>query len=263
MQLSVSDVTPSSPHLRRVQTAAVFLSLKFHRLKPQYMASRIKMLNRAFRTFLVCMCDVEDPVNALAEVVQGAVDQGVTLIVAFSEAECGRYLELLKVYENKQADALRPQTDTDYVVRCVPRLVCTSFDETMPEQCGEVPGRMCQPVCLCRVAKVLTHVRAVNRTDSALMGSDRRSLASIFQSTEKELSAVPGLGPAKVKRLFAAFDAPFYINQRKPEIPESIDGGDAAEEPVQLSASEAREWVATQQVRIEEGSETSDEEGDR
>ena len=63
------------------------------------MASRIKMLNRAFRTFLVCMCDVEDPVNALAEVVQGAVDQGVTLIVAFSEAECGRYLELLKVYE--------------------------------------------------------------------------------------------------------------------------------------------------------------------
>ena len=76
------------------------------------------------------MCDVEDPVNALAEVAQGAVDQGVTLIVAFSEAECGRYLELLKVYENKQADALRPQTDTDYVVRCAPHPVCTGANVT-------------------------------------------------------------------------------------------------------------------------------------
>lgn len=115
-------------------------------------------------------------------------------------------------------------------------------------------------VCWCRVAKVLTHVRAVNRTDSAIMGSDRRSLASIFQSTDNELSAVPGLGPAKVKRLFAAFDSPFYINQRKPEVPKSTAGHDGEGQPVQLSAKEAREWVATQQVRIEEGAETSDEE---
>ena len=122
----------------------------------------------------------------------------------------------------------------------------------------QVHGRFGSTVLLCRVAKVLTHVRAVNRTDSTLMGSDRRSLASVFQSTDKELSAVPGLGPAKVKRLFAAFDSPFYIKQRKPEIPENIDGRDA-EEAVQLTAQEEREWVATQQVHIAEGGATSDE----
>ena len=83
------------------------------------MATRIKMMKNSYRTILVCICDIEDPVNALAEVAQGAVDNNVTLIVAFSEVECARYLELLKVYENKQADALMPQTDTDYVMRCV------------------------------------------------------------------------------------------------------------------------------------------------
>lgn len=109
---------PARRVLRAVQTAAVFLSLKFHRLRPQYMHERIKALNRAFRTFLLCHCDVEDPINPLAEVSQGAVDANVTLIVAFSDMEAARYLELLKAYENKAADALKPQAETDYVARC-------------------------------------------------------------------------------------------------------------------------------------------------
>lgn len=98
----------------------MFLSLKFHRLRPQYMHERIKALNRAFRTFLLCHCDVEDPINPLAEVSQGAIDLNVTLVVAFSDAECARYLELLKAYENKAADALKPQAETDYVARYAP-----------------------------------------------------------------------------------------------------------------------------------------------
>jgi DNA repair protein RadC len=109
---------------------------------------------------------------------------------------------------------------------------------------------------------VLTHVRAVNRTDAALMGSERRSLASIFQATEKELSSVPGLGPTKVKRLFAAIDAPFYINQRKPEAAETNAGPDVERADLLLSEKEAREWVATQQVNVEQcvASDSDDEE---
>ena len=105
---------------------------------------------------------------------------------------------------------------------------------------------------------MLTHVRAVNRTDSALMGSERRSLASIFTSTEEEFSAVPGLGPAKVKRLCAAFNSPFYINQRKPEVPETAYQGKGQEE-LPMNEHEAREWVATQQVQLDDASEDGED----
>jgi hypothetical protein len=38
-------------------------------------------------------------------------------LVSFSLEECGRYLETIKVYENKPADIIREQTDTDYMSR--------------------------------------------------------------------------------------------------------------------------------------------------
>jgi hypothetical protein len=213
------------------------------------MEGRVKMLKRAYRTFLLCLCDIEDPVNPLAEIAQAAIDMHVTLIVAFSEAECGRYLELLKVYENKAADALKPHAETDYVLRCGRALLAVA--------CGLEAGNQ-QTHHLCRVAKVLTHVRAVNKTDSALMGAERLTLADIFRSTEADLSATPGLGPAKVKRLFAAFDSPFYIDHRKAELnPGTANLSDTGAQ-LQCSTRDAREWVATQQARVQDA-EVSDE----
>jgi DNA excision repair protein ERCC-1 len=105
-----------------VQVAAVFLSLKFHRLKPQYIHQRIAALQRAFRLFVLCHCDVDDPVNPLADVTQACIDLNCTLLVAFSDVEAARYLELLKVYENKGLDALKPRVDSDYTARCEPIL---------------------------------------------------------------------------------------------------------------------------------------------
>ena len=107
-----------SDHILVVQTAAIFLSLKFHRLQPTYVHSRIKALQRAFRTFLLCHCDVEDPVNPLAQVSKAAIDHNCTLIVAFSDLECARYLELLKAYENKTAESLQPRIESEHTARC-------------------------------------------------------------------------------------------------------------------------------------------------
>ena len=101
-----------------MQTAAVFLSLKFHRLQPQYVHNRIKALQRAFRTFVLCHCDVDDPVNPLAQVSKAAIDHHCTLLVAFSDLECARYLELLKAYENKPADSLQPRIEAEHTARC-------------------------------------------------------------------------------------------------------------------------------------------------
>eukprot|EP00892_Ulva_mutabilis_P011916 jgi/Ulvmu1/9097/UM005_0192.1 len=209
-----------------MQTAAVFLSLKFHRLRPQYMTERVKALNRAFRTFLLCHCDVEDPINPLAEVAQAAIDLNVTLLVAFSDLEAARYLELLKAFENKAADGLKPQLETDYVAR---------------------------------VAKVLTRVRAVNKTDATVMGSKFRTLAGVFQASEEDLSSVPGLGPAKVKRLFAAMDTPFYVGRTAAADGGGGGGGGAAAAVAGCNEQEAREWAATQEAGLDDAALSEDD----
>ncbi|KDO59544.1 hypothetical protein CISIN_1g0458231mg, partial [Citrus sinensis] len=56
----------------------------------------------------------------------------------FSQEECGRYLETIKVYENKPADLTQGQMDTDY---------------------------------LSRLTHALTSVRSVNKTDVVNLGS--------------------------------------------------------------------------------------------
>ena len=39
------------------------------------------------------------------------------LLLSYSLEECGRYLETIKVYENKPADIIQGQLDTDYLSR--------------------------------------------------------------------------------------------------------------------------------------------------
>lgn len=43
-------------------------------------------------------------------------------VICFSLEECGRYLETIKVYENKPADFIQGQMDTDYLSR----VICSS-----------------------------------------------------------------------------------------------------------------------------------------
>lgn len=43
----------------------------------------------------------------------------------YSLEECGRYLETIKVYENKPADIIQGQMDTDYLSRVLVQLRST------------------------------------------------------------------------------------------------------------------------------------------
>ncbi|KAK9218996.1 hypothetical protein WN943_007635 [Citrus x changshan-huyou] len=70
-------------------SCALYLSLRYHLLHPDYLYHRIRELQKNFMLrFVLCHVDVE---------------------------ECGCYLETIKVYENKQADLIQGQLDTDYL----------------------------------------------------------------------------------------------------------------------------------------------------
>ena len=56
---------------------------------------------------LLVLIDMADSDEALRELSRVAVGKGLSLLVASSEKEAGRYIETFKLYENKPADMLQ------------------------------------------------------------------------------------------------------------------------------------------------------------
>ncbi|XAR52343.1 hypothetical protein NMG60_11020353 [Bertholletia excelsa] len=156
---------------------ALFLSLRYHLLHPDYLYYRIRELQKNFKVRIVlCHVDVEDVVKPLLEVTKTALLHDCTLLCGWSLEECGRYLETIKVYENKPADIIQGQMDTDY---------------------------------LSRLNHALTTVRHVNKTDVVTLGSTFGSLSHIMDASMEDLARCPGIGERKVKRLYDTFHEPF------------------------------------------------------
>ncbi|KAM3752752.1 hypothetical protein ACB098_03G042800 [Castanea mollissima] len=147
-------------------SCALYLSLRYHLLHPDYLYYRIRELQKNFKLRVVlCHVDVEDVAKPLLEVTKTALLHDCTLLCAWSLEECGRYLETIKVYENKPADIIQGQMDTDY---------------------------------LSRLTHALTTVRHVNKTDVVTLGTTFGSLSHIMDASMEDLARCPGIGERKV-----------------------------------------------------------------
>ncbi|EXB56542.1 DNA excision repair protein ERCC-1 [Morus notabilis] len=171
-------------------SCALYLSLRYHLLHPDYLYYRIRELQKNFKLSVVlCHVDVEDVVKPLLEVTKTALLHDCTLLCGWSLEECGRYLETIKVYENKPADIIQGQMDTDY---------------------------------LSRLTHALTTVRHVNKTDVVTLGNAFGSLSHIMDASMEDLARCPGIGERKVKRLYDSFHEPFKrVVPSYPAVPET------------------------------------------
>ncbi|CAK7340762.1 unnamed protein product [Dovyalis caffra] len=171
-------------------SCALYLSLRYHLLHPDYLYYRIKELQKNYKLRVVlCHVDVEDVVKPLLEVTKTALLHDCTLLCAWSLEECGRYLETIKMYENKPADLIQGQMDTDYSSR---------------------------------LNHSLTSVRHVNKTDVVTLGSTFGSLSNIMDASMEDLARCPGIGERKVKRLHDTFHEPFKrVVSSQPVVPET------------------------------------------
>lgn len=171
-------------------SCALYLSLRYHLLHPDYLYYRIRELQKNFKLRVVlCHVDVEDVVKPLLEVTKTALLHDCTLLCAWSLEECGRYLETIKVYENKPADLIQGQMDSDY---------------------------------LSLLNHALTTVRHVNKTDVVTLGSTFGSLSNIMDGSMEDLARCPGIGERKVKRLYDTFHEPFKrVAVSRPSQPEA------------------------------------------
>ncbi|XP_065520478.1 DNA excision repair protein ERCC-1 [Lathamus discolor] len=158
-------------------SCALFLSLRYHHLHPDYIHQRLRELGRGFvLRVLLLQVDVKDPQRALKDLAKICVLSDCTLLLAWSPEEAARYLETYKAFEQKPPDLLRERLDQGF---------------------------------LPRMSDCLTSIRAVNRTDALSLLSTFGSLAALVAATKEDLSLCPGVGPQKAKRLFDVLHEPF------------------------------------------------------
>uniref|UniRef100_A0A670ZG86 DNA excision repair protein ERCC-1 n=1 Tax=Pseudonaja textilis TaxID=8673 RepID=A0A670ZG86_PSETE len=158
-------------------TCALFLSLRYHNLNPNYIHERLRNLGKTYQLqVLLLQVDVKDPHQAVKELAKICILADCTLILAWSPEEAGRYLETYKAYEQKPADLLKEKVEQDY---------------------------------LSRVTDCLTSVKSVNKSDTLSLLSTFGSLANVVQASKEDLSLCPGVGPQKAKRLFDILHEPF------------------------------------------------------
>nr|XP_036861311.1 DNA excision repair protein ERCC-1 isoform X4 [Manis javanica] len=110
------DVLPD--YVLGQSTCALFLSLRYHNLHPDYIHERLQSLGKSFALrVLLVQVDVKDPQQALKELAKMCILADCTLVLAWSPEEAGRYLETYKAYEQKPADLLMEKLEQDFVSR--------------------------------------------------------------------------------------------------------------------------------------------------
>ncbi|XP_038623042.1 LOW QUALITY PROTEIN: DNA excision repair protein ERCC-1 [Tachyglossus aculeatus] len=174
------DIVPD--YVLGQSTCALFLSLRYHNLHPNYIHERLQGLGKTYQLrVLLLQVDVKDPRHVLKELARMCLLAECTLILAWSPEEAGRYLETYKAYEQKPADLLKEKLEQDF---------------------------------LSRVTDCLTTVKSVNRTDSMTLLSTFGSLDQLVAASAEDLSLCPGFGPQKARRLFDTLHEPFLKGSR-------------------------------------------------
>ncbi|KAH7913894.1 restriction endonuclease type II-like protein [Hygrophoropsis aurantiaca] len=158
-------------------TCALFLSLKYHRLHPEYIHTRIEKLGHSYNLrILLILCDVSESQELIRELTKVCLINNMTIIVAWSNEEAGQYLATYKQFEHKPPDLIKERVDQDYD-------------------------------SLLRTA--LTSISKVNKTDVETLRTSLGSFADIARTPADRLQKLPGFGPVKVRRIKEAFEKPF------------------------------------------------------
>ncbi|KAJ2064058.1 ssDNA endonuclease and repair protein rad10 [Coemansia sp. S146] len=158
-------------------SCVLYLSVKYHRLHPEYISKRIDGLGKQYRLrVLLIHVDTDDYKIPLREINRIAVVGEMTILLAWSLDEAGRYIETLKAFEHRQPDIIRERVEETYMAR---------------------------------LANSLTSIKSVNKTDVLTLSSNFGSFDGVARATSDELSLCPGVGDLKAQRIFKAFHEPF------------------------------------------------------
>ncbi|KAL1491567.1 hypothetical protein ABEB36_012144 [Hypothenemus hampei] len=163
-----ADIVPD--YQMGIQICALFLSLKYHNLNPDYIHERLKSLKDMYRLrVLLVQVDLKDPHHVLKNLTRICILANMTLILAWTPEEAGKIIETYKIYENKPADGVMGKAESSPYLK---------------------------------VIQALTAIKPINKTDAMNLLIKFKTLEGIIKATEFQLSECPGLGPRKAKKLY-------------------------------------------------------------
>ena len=166
-----------------VTTCALFLSLKYHRLHPEYIYTRIKGLQGKYNLRIVLvMVDISNHEQSLKELSKTSLINNVTLIATWSSAECARYIELFKTYEHAPPTSIKQHQSNKYADRMV---------------------------------DFVTTPRSVNKTDAVSLVSQFGSLRTAVNARHEDVAGIAGWGEKKVKAWTGAVREGFRTERAK------------------------------------------------
>ena len=167
-------------------SCALFLSLRYHTLNPNYIYDRLKSTKIPYQLkILLVQCDVTEPSQSLKELARLCILYEFTLLVSWTDEESARYLETYKIMEGKSAENLL---------------------DTQQHQSNDY---------LTKYTEMITQVKSVNKSDAQTLLHAFGSLESILNATNEQLTVCPGLGALKAQRLFQSFNQPFKRIKQK------------------------------------------------
>jgi len=174
-----SSISLPMDYIMSSSSCCIFLSLRYHALKPNYVYNKVKLLKNT-QSFslkvLLCLVDVKDCQNTINDLTSLCLIFDMTLLLAFSNAEAATYLETFKAYENKPVDSLKRQQSANTGARSV---------------------------------EVLSSIMKINSTDGLTLISNFESLANVISANKKDLGCCPGIGGLKADILHDLFRQPF------------------------------------------------------
>lgn len=164
-------------------TCALFLSLKYHRLHPEYIYSRIRVLaGKYLLRIVLVMVDIDNHENSLKELSKTSLINNVTIILTWSAQEAGRYLELFKSCEHAAPTGIKAQQSLSYSDKLV---------------------------------EFVTVPRSINKTDAVGLVSNFGSLRTAVNAMPEDISLIAGWGEKKVQTWSRAVRDPFRVAKAK------------------------------------------------
>ncbi|KAF5662059.1 DNA excision repair ERCC-1 [Fusarium heterosporum] len=190
-------------------TCALFLSLKYHRLHPEYIYTRIRNLQGKYNLrILLTMVDIPNHESSLKELSKTSLINNVTLILCWSAAEAARYIELYKSYENATFGAIRGSQPSSY---------------------GE------------KLVEFVTVPRSLNKSDAVAVVSNFGSLKNAINADPEQLGMLNGWGGIKVKRWVSAVEEPFRVKKAAKRVAKASERTARLDQAVPLSRMPLRE----------------------
>ena len=183
-------------------TCAFFLSLKYHRLHPEYIYTRIRALGGKYNLrVLLTMVDIENHEDPLKELSKTSLVNNLTLILCWSAQEAGRYLELYKSFEHASPTSIRAHQSTSYSDKLV---------------------------------EFITIPRSINKTDALGLVSAFGSIKQAVNARPEEIGTIAGWGEKKVQRWCQSVREPFRVRKAarrgvgKTEMPFGLSRGQSS-----------------------------------